>query len=373
MRIGLFGYPGDSLREAAESGLRALGHQIVGQIPGAWAASTALRDLGAVVVCGFRGACREAARFYGAQEGVEVILIDLPHLLREDEAGYRRVTPPDLSYLPEFDGKAPRDRLKALGIKPQTRKRVKGQHVLILGQRGGDPTHGMSRREIQAWAERSIETLRSLTDSKIVWRPHPLEVFPVHAADGYSDPGKESLEEAFDGSWLVVTHSSSAGLKALIAGFPVIATGEPPYKDLTYDFGEFKNLAPPDAEALEDLLARVAYTQWSEAEIATGEPFADLLPDEGSVPRTKSESEEIEALVKIEGIGEKTGERLFAAGITSRRLWDHDVTEAEVMAVGLGQAQESAVRVAAGLTVPEPELTDSTEPEDADGADGGGD
>lgn len=361
MKIGLFGYPGDPLRQAAESGLRALGHHVVGQVPGAWSEGTAFRDLDAVVVCGLRGPCGAASRFY-AKLGVPVVLVDYPHLGRGK--GHWRISPPDLAHLPEFPGKAPRDRLEALGIEPQERKRVKGQHVLVLGQRGGDPTHGMSRGEMQAWAEESVQKLRSLTDSKVVWRPHPTEVYEIAGADGFSDPREETIHQAFEGAWLVVTHSSAGGLEALIAGLPVIATGEPPHKGLTHDFSGFKNIAPPAPDELEDLLARVAYTQWSEAEIATGEPFAALLPDPDAVPRTAEASAEIKALMKLEGIGEATAERLHSAGITTRRLWDKAVRLTEIEALELGAPEERSVRLAAGLAEAELEASPPAPPEE---------
>lgn len=282
MKIALFGYNGDALRRVAEAGLRRLGMDLFPQIPSCWSASQALREVDGAVICGNRGPAGEAARYYQSI-GKPVALLDFPHLGRPNELGTEpiqwRVTPPDHAWLPEFAGPAPTDRLEKLGLAIQApRKRVKGQAVLILGQRSGDPTHNLDRAGFQAWAEAVLAVTRSLTDSKILWRPHPNDVWDIRGADGMSDPRQESLEEALDRSWLVVTHSSNAGLKALLSGLPVIAEGGPVYAPLCGSFARFMHASsPPEQDQVTELLARIAYTQWTEAEIADGTPLLRLL------------------------------------------------------------------------------------------------
>jgi hypothetical protein len=275
----LFGQEKSLIREAAERGLRRLGFDIQIQIPGPWSPADAERSADAVVTVGIRGKCAEAAEFY-AKRGIPVAMLDLGHLRKPGPDGKTqfRVTPPRHDWLPEFEGgSVPYDRLDALGIEVGERRRVKGQHVQIAGQLAGDSAHGKSRGEVIAWAQDVLGRLRSLTDSPIVWRPHPSEVYPIQGVDGMSDPANESLAQALEKTWLLVTWNSTAGLEALIAGLPVVAEGPAVYSALSGSLSDFKGLKAPDRNALRELLAKLAYTQWSPEEIATGMPIEVAL------------------------------------------------------------------------------------------------
>lgn len=279
-RAGLFANPGSAVKTAAAAGLSRLGYRVLLQVPGAWERAQAERGLDAVVVHGLRGRSGEAAAFYAAA-GADVALIDLPHLRVE---GQYRVSPARHDWLPTFDGPPPLGRLEALGIEPVSRKRVKGQAVLVVGQVGGDSAHGMDGGAYRRWAGKTLETLRSLTDSKIIWRPHPDDRWFLEGVDSLSDPTEESLEEAFDRSWVVVTYNSTAGLEALIAGLPVIAEGPAVYSELSRRLNFLPKLGPPGLEDVNDLLAAIAYTQWTPEEIATGLPLEIALRDRSVLP-----------------------------------------------------------------------------------------
>jgi hypothetical protein len=277
MRIALFGYEGNPLAIAAEGGLRRLGHDIVKQAPNCFSSAQALRNIDGVVVCEMRGGSGEAARFY-ASRGLPVVAIDQPHL-RRDQGRWFRVTPPEFDWLPEFEGKVPTDRLDALGIELGSRKRVKAQVVLVVGQRSGDPTHGLGRSEFERWALAVLDVLRRVYDGKVVWRPHPRDVYQIPAFDGWSDPREETLDQALEDAWLVVTLSSTSGLDALIAGLPVVAEGAAVYKAVTGSLDRWKDIQAPSEAELRDVLARIAYTQFSVEEMRTGEPFLRFFPD----------------------------------------------------------------------------------------------
>ena len=278
MRVGLFGNIGRPDCEAPRAGLEALEHEIFGQAPGSWTATQAEKRLGAAVVCGLRGRLGEIAAFYAAA-GVPVALLDLPHLRGGAGRAQLRVSPPAHDWLPTFDGAVPRDRLERLSVEPATRKRVKGQAILVVGQVGGDSAHGMGTSRFRDWAEASIRTLRALTDGRIVWRCHPEDRYRIEGADGFSDPAEESLADALERSWLVVTWNSTAGLEAMIAGLPVIAEGPAVYSSLAWRLNQWSRVVPADPDELSRLLARLAYTQWSLEEIATGFPLDHVLRD----------------------------------------------------------------------------------------------
>lgn len=279
-RAGLFANAGSVVREAAALGLAHLGYRVIPQIPGAWEKSQAERNLDAVVVHGLRGRSGEAAEYYGSV-GADVALIDLPHLRVE---GQYRVTPARHDWLPTFEGLPPIDRLEALGIEPLSRKRVKSQSVLFVGQVGGDSAHGMDGGAYRRWAAKTLETIRSLTDSKITWRPHPEDRWFLEGVDGVSDPQLETLTEALDRSWVVVTYNSTAGLEALISGLPVVAEGPAVYSDLSWRLNMLPKLGPPGVDDVRDLLAAIAYTQWTPGEIASGLPLEMALRDQSVLP-----------------------------------------------------------------------------------------
>lgn len=275
MRAGLFGAAGNPAYKAAAAGLEALGFEVVGQVPSCWLRSQAERNLAAVVVCGMRDRCADVVDHYGSA-GVPVALVELPHLRGDGGAGQLRVTPPSHTWLPSFSGDAPTDRLDRLGIEIKKRQRVKGQAVLLCGQRSGDSAHGMDGATARRWAQETLATIRSLSDSKVIWRPHPRDPWRLEGVDGYSDPA-EPLASALDRAWLVVTYNSTAGIEALIAGLPVVAQGPAVYSHLAGRLNQWSKIAPPDLAELRRLLAALAYTQWTPEEIETGLPLSLAL------------------------------------------------------------------------------------------------
>jgi hypothetical protein len=89
------------------------------------------------------------------------------------------------------------------------------------------------------------------------------------------------IAEAIEAARLVCVYSSTAGLEALIAGCPVVAWGPSCYRELCAKPGEIAEAEHPGVEAVEGLLERIAYTQWSLDELATGEPFRFVLEQMG--------------------------------------------------------------------------------------------
>ncbi len=348
MRVGFFGYDRNDFTTAVRSGLAAMEDvEVIQQIPSGWSKRQARMDFDSIVLIGTRGQCGEAGKFYAAA-GFEVLLIDQPHLGRGAEQQYR-ISPVDHAWLPAH---APEDRLELLersGVIELSEpvKRTKGQKILVCGQRDGDPTHGMSRSAFRQWAESAVAKCKSLDDSKVVWRPHPYDVYPIAGADGYSDPRKESLEVAMAGCWLVVVYTSNCGLKALLAGKPVLADGEAVYAGLglTGTFSKWSKLRPPDAAKLRTLLARLAYTQWTAAEIATGDPFRPFLE-----PQPEPEVEpEPDDFTTIKGIGQASARAIVASGImTFGKLCDLDQKDADTL--GLSQPASTALRKYLGET-----------------------
>lgn len=157
------------------------------------------------------------------------------------------------------------ERWKALGIELKPwRKEHEGDYVLVCPNRSfGIPGRMMPHD----WPERAVAKLRKETASAVRLRPHP-----------GNDRPKRSLEEDLAGAKAVVIWSSSAGVHALIAGIPVVCAA--PYwicKDATFSSLKQLQVLGCGLADREAALRRMAWAQWTVAEIATGEPFRRLL------------------------------------------------------------------------------------------------
>lgn len=165
---------------------------------------------------------------------------------------------------PHKDGIAPAGRWNALGIEVAP-WRASGRHILVLGQRGfGHPKVAMPK----GWDREAEARLRGMTGRPVRFRPHPGR----YAGNG------PSLAAALEGCHAVVTWSSGAAIKALIAGVPVFCgfdrwIGAPASRRYGHDIED----PLLDDEARLKMLHRLAWAQWSLAEIRSGEPFRLLL------------------------------------------------------------------------------------------------
>lgn len=141
--------------------------------------------------------------------------------------------------------------------------RNSGKEVIVLGQRGIGPTGAASPTD---WHRHAVERLRRLTSRPIRVRSHP--------GEGVAKELEEDLAEAH----CVVTWASNAALKAVLLGVPVF-----------YDFGGWcglelgqmlaptTNIEQPARTDRLSALRRLAWTTYNTDEIATGEPFVNLL------------------------------------------------------------------------------------------------
>ena len=153
------------------------------------------------------------------------------------------------------------ERWDALGVELAP-WRAEGRHVLVapnrsFGMRGYTmPNH---------WAQDAAERLRMRTSREIRVRPHP-----------GNDAPKVPLADDLRDAHCVVIWSSSVGVKALIAGVPVIceapawickAATSPTWEGLAQDW---------EARRIEALRA-LAWAQFTAEEIGSGEAFQSLL------------------------------------------------------------------------------------------------
>lgn len=254
MRVGIYANAANVEAGALCSGLLSAGHRPVDRsLPDYGAGQVEPFDL--VVTTGLRGKGASLLADYTAA-GVPVAVLDFGYLSRER---HFQLSPGGLNNIPAFA--CPADRLNALGLTVAVRGGDPQGYVLLLGQVPGDAAHGMSAAEHAAW----LASVAAQYEN-VVYRPHPRGGVPV---DGLREIGG-SLDDALKGARLAVTWNSNAGHEALLAGVPVIAHGPAAYSELC---GE----SLPSVEARRAYFARVAYGQWTLAELADGTAARFLL------------------------------------------------------------------------------------------------
>ena len=158
-----------------------------------------------------------------------------------------------------------RGRWKALGLALQPWRR-EGGHVLLCESRGiGAPNLKQPRN----WPEETLRKLRRLTDREVRRRPHPGKL-------GVHGTPPVPFEADLAGAWCVVTWGSAAGIKAIVAGVPVIYA-QPKWIGAGAATSELHLVECPPTPPRRSTLERVAAAQWSLEEISRGDPFRHLL------------------------------------------------------------------------------------------------
>ncbi|HSW83549.1 MAG TPA: hypothetical protein VLH12_08745 [Usitatibacter sp.] len=151
-------------------------------------------------------------------------------------------------------------RWDALGIDVKPWRQA-GGHILVCPNRSfGTPGRFMPFH----WIDEVTARLRLLTKREIRVRPHP----------GNNAPAKP-LAADLAGAWATVIWSSSAGVHSLIAGIPVIC--EAPFWIAKKAAGRIEEVELPPTPNRAPIFERLAYAQWSLAEITSGEAFAHCL------------------------------------------------------------------------------------------------
>ncbi len=145
--------------------------------------------------------------------------------------------------------------------------RTNGHQVVVLLQRGiGAP--GVAQPA--SWARPVVDQLRAATRRPVVLRQHP-GLSPARLVD-------KEPHVALANAWCVVTWGSGAALKALVAGVPVFhGLGQWIGAAAARPWGPLAQLETPLRGDRLPMLRRLAWAQWTLAEIKSGEAFRWLL------------------------------------------------------------------------------------------------
>ena len=187
----------------------------------------------------------------------------------------------------------PADRLRKLGITFNGWKLNKGNKIVIAMQLNGDAS--LRNNNINEWCYNTVDKLLTLTDRPIEIRLHPalsakglvnhdelLRYFNYSQKD-YSKikfvKGTDiSWEKQIDNAYCVVTYTSGLAIDAVVQGIPVIACDE---GNFAWNVAETKidnieNLRLADADIVQQWLQNLAYCQWTQDEMQTGQVWSHL-------------------------------------------------------------------------------------------------
>lgn len=142
--------------------------------------------------------------------------------------------------------------------------RTEGEHILVCPNR----SFGVGEQVMHPdWSKRVAERLAKHTTRPVRVRGHP-----------GNDQPKCGISEDLAGAWAVVVWSSSVALHALAAGIPTYI--EAPYQ-VVKGAGASGPVEAPVAPDRLPHFERMAWAQWTLAELESGEPFRCLLQPAG--------------------------------------------------------------------------------------------
>jgi hypothetical protein len=262
-------------REAFVTGLKAAGHEVVDGPPRNPDADTLL------VIWNRYGPTHDLASRVEAAGGV-VICTENGYLGRGGSVPKWDVHPngpkPDDYYALSLGGhngsgswsEGDGSRWESLGI-PLMPLRRQGEHILICSSR---PFGRPGLIQPDNWPDVTARRLRALTGREVRVRAHP-----------GNDAPQRPLSADLEGAWAVVIWASSAGVHALVSGVPVLCEA-PKWICKSASLPSWRAL-----EVLEDsqherdtwerlrlkALERMAWGQWTCAEVESGLPFDHLL------------------------------------------------------------------------------------------------
>jgi hypothetical protein len=229
----------------------------------------------ALVIDGMRAGGRAVVAQARAR-GIPAICIDNGFLRRvhtaaDHDHGHFYVGFGGLGWFPKV---APSpDRLNALNLRVGEPVARSDGPALVCGQVPGDASHGLSGELLAEVYRKLVVQLAESGVADVVFRPHPLGFIPPPPGAECRPAGAESLEAAIAGARFVVSLNSNAGLDALIAGVPAVTLLPSHYSRLAYSWPvNPRAIRPPDPDEVRAHCERLAWAQWTLAEMRAGLP-----------------------------------------------------------------------------------------------------
>lgn len=149
------------------------------------------------------------------------------------------------------------------------RWREKGSHIVLCAQVPWDAS--VDHMDYMKWLQDTVDALRAI-NRRVVFRPHPkARLNPIPGFDYSTEPLKTDLQNAH----CVVACNSNACVEAVIEGIPAIVTDE---GSMAWDVAgkSLEDLGSPPTGDREQWASDLAYSQWTLAEMKSGEAWAHL-------------------------------------------------------------------------------------------------
>jgi len=171
------------------------------------------------------------------------------------------------------------DRSKKLGINLITRK-IDSQAPILIAAQHENSLQWTSTLTVREWVNAQIEKIRAHTDRAIVVRPHPRffignftgkNVFmstPTKIANTY-----DKYDLGFDYS-IAINYNSGVAVQAAINGTPVITDHSSLAHELSLSLNQINEPILVDRT---EWFEKIAHTEWTVEEIASGVPLERLL------------------------------------------------------------------------------------------------
>jgi hypothetical protein len=165
-------------------------------------------------------------------------------------------------------------------------------HLLPWRNHGDDIIIALQRSDSQQWAglpptdtwvRQVVHNLQQVSDRPIVIRSHPRQEVVVTPGCRLNKPLRiHNTYDDFDfdrnltNAWAVINWNSGPGSQAIMSGVPAFVDASSlaaPVGNL--DWSQIESPARPDRQ---QWLIDIAHTEWTCAELATGQPLVRLMP-----------------------------------------------------------------------------------------------
>jgi hypothetical protein len=193
---------------------------------------------------------------------------------------------------PEFDAQVGNTRLARLGLSWPGWQNDPDGHVVVCLQLPGDAS--LRGADINDWAWRTINQIRSVSDRPITVRCHPLvsaRAFESHlelvtqvtleqiANVSFSDGAQQPWSEDISGAWCTVTYTSGMAIDSVLAGVPTIAcdAGNFAWPISSHDPRCVLDLKHESDHRVLEWLQQLAQCQWNQDEMRSGEAWQAYL------------------------------------------------------------------------------------------------
>lgn len=167
-----------------------------------------------------------------------------------------------------------------LGLQPW---HTQGSQVLIAAQRY-DSEQWAGQPDVESWLNQLVRTVRGVSDRPIAIRLHPRQSrirIPKGCTVNMAQPVTGTYDDfdfahALQDVWAVISHNSAPGSQSIMLGVPAFVDQSSLAWPVTA--GHVLDIENPRRAERELWMEMISHSEWTVAEISTGQPLHRLLP-----------------------------------------------------------------------------------------------